>query len=288
MLYLRRGKQMEGWNEGIRNAVDYIESHLDGEIKIEDAAEKACVSTFYFQKIFLVLCGFSVGEYIRNRRLTEAAQELCTTDHKIIDIAVKYGYNSPDSFTRAFVKFHGITPSQARNENAIRNSVAPLKIKLTLEGGTKMEYKIVTKEQFTVMGVSRSFNTETSYQKIPEFWTEHMQSPNGKIICGMYGICTDGDGKDFDYMIADNYLPWNEVPEGMKTKVIPAGTWAVFPCHGALPKSLQDVNTKIWSEWLPSTKNYSLAGNYNIEMYGPMTEDPKEYYCEIWIPVKKA
>ena len=151
-----------------------------------------------------------------------------------------------------------------------------------------MEYKIVTKEQFTVMGISRSFNTETSYQKIPAFWTEHMQSPAGKIICGMYGICTDGDGKDFDYMIADNYLPWNEVPEGMKTKVIPAGTWAVFPCHGALPESLQDVNTKIWSEWLPSSKNYALAGNYNIEMYGPMTEDPKDYYCEIWVPVKKA
>lgn len=116
---------MNGWNEGIKNAVDYIESHLADEISIDEAAEKACVSTFYFQKIFLVLCGFSVGEYIRNRRLTIAAQELCTTEIKIVDLAVKYGYDSPDSFTRAFVKFHGITPSQARNENATLNSVAP-------------------------------------------------------------------------------------------------------------------------------------------------------------------
>jgi AraC family transcriptional regulator len=98
----------------------------------------------------------------------------------------------------------------------------------------------------------------------------------------------DGDGKKFDYLIADNYLPWNEIPDGYETRVIPGGTWAVFPCRGALPKSLQDVNTKIWSEWLPSCKEYKLAGNYQIEMYTPPTENPDDYYCEIWVPVKKV
>jgi AraC family transcriptional regulator len=279
---------MNGWNEGISNAVDYIESHLASDIHIEEAASKAYVSPFYFQKIFLVLCGFPVGEYIRNRRLTLAAQELSTTTIRIVDLAVKYGYDSPDSFTRAFVKFHGITPSEARKQNAVLNAVAPLKIKLTLEGGTMMEYKIVSKEQFTVMGITRRFNTETSYQEIPEFWNDHMKSTDAEKICGRFGICMDIAGKEFEYTIADNYLPWNEIPKGMKTIVIPAGTWAVFPCHGALPKSLQDVNTKIWSEWLPSMTNYQLAGNYNIEMYGPLSKNPDDYYCEIWIPVKTA
>ena len=279
---------MNGWNEGISNAVDYIESHLASDIHIEEAASKAYVSPFYFQKIFLVLCGYPVGEYIRNRRLTLAAQELSTTTIRIVDLAVKYGYDSPDSFTRAFVKFHGITPSEARKQNAVLNAVAPLKIKLTLEGGTMMEYKIVSKEQFTVMGITRRFNTETSYQEIPEFWNDHMKSADAKTICGRFGICMDIAGKEFEYTIADNYLPWNEVPKGMKTIVIPAGTWAVFPCHGALPKSLQDVNTKIWSEWLPSMAHYQLAGNYNIEMYGPMSKNPEDYYCEIWIPVKTS
>ena len=88
-------------------------------------------------------------------------------------------------------------------------------------------------------------------------------------------------------MIADNYLPWNEIPDGYETRVIPAGTWAVFPCRGALPKSLQDVNTRIWSEWLPSCRDYKLSGNYNIEMYTPPVENMDEYYCEIWIPVEK-
>jgi AraC family transcriptional regulator len=279
---------MNGWNEGISNAVDYIESHLASDIHIEEAASKAYVSPFYFQKIFLVLCGFPVGEYIRNRRLTLAAQELSTTTIRIVDLAVKYGYDSPDSFTRAFVKFHGITPSEARKQNAVLNAVAPLKIKLTLEGGTMMEYKIVSKEQFTVMGITRRFNTGTSYQEIPEFWNDHMKSADAEKICGRFGVCMDIAGKEFEYTIADNYLPWNEIPEGMKTIVIPAGTWAVFPCHGALPKSLQDVNTKIWSEWLPSMTNYQLAGNYNIEMYGPLSKNPDDYYCEIWIPVKTA
>ena len=273
---------MNSWNDGIRNAIYYIEDHLTEDIDINEIAGKAFVSSFYFQKIFNVLCGFTVGEYIKNRRLTLAAQELCSTDIKVLDVALKYGYSSPDSFAKAFTKFHGVTPSQAREKNCSLNSVAPLKIKLTLEGGTMLEYKIVEKEQFTVMGVSRKINSETSYQEIPEFWQEHMKSENGKIVCGMYGICMDIEGQNFEYLIADNYSPASEVPEGLETRVIPAGTWAVFPCYGALPKSLQDVNTKIWSEWLPSCKVYKLAGNYNIEMY---TKDMN--YSEIWIPIEK-
>ena len=151
-----------------------------------------------------------------------------------------------------------------------------------------MEYRIENKAQFTVMGRVRSFNTDTSYEEIPKFWQEHMQSGQGEIVCGMYGICMDSDGKNFDYFIADNYLPWKEVPEGYVTKVIPEGTWAVFPCRGPLPKALQDVNTKIWSEWLPSCKTYKLAGNYNIEMYAPPAERPEDTYSEIWIPIEKV
>lgn len=278
---------MNGWNEGIANAIAYIEDHLTEEIEISEVADKAYVSSFYFQKIFNILCGFTVGDYIRNRRLTLAAQELCSTDIKVIDVAMKYGYHSPDSFTRAFTKFHGISPSKAREEGSKLNSFAPLKIKLTLEGGTMLEYKIAKKEQFTVMGRLRKFNTETSYTQIPKFWRDHMESDNSKVVCGMYGICMDSDGQNFDYLIADNYIPTNEIPEGYETKVIPSGTWAIFPCRGALPEALQDVNTKIWSEWLPSCKAYKLAGNYNIEMYTPPCENPDDDYNEIWIPVEK-
>ena len=279
---------MNGWAEGIQSTVDYIEENLTEELDIEDIAAKAYVSPFHFQRIFSVLCGMTVGDYIRCRRLTLAAQELSSSDIKVIDAAVKYGYDSPDSFARAFAKFHGISPSAAKERGASLKAFAPLRIKLTLEGGNFMEYRIVEKASFTVMGKSRSFNSDTSYREIPKFWQEHMTSGGNRKICGQFGICLDGDGKNFDYLIADIYKPWEEVPEGCITRVIPEGTWAVFPCRGALPKALQDVNTQIWSEWLPNCRDYKLGGNYDIEMYTKPADDPKDNYCEIWVPVVKA
>jgi len=278
---------MTGWIEGIQNAIGFIEDNLTAELKIEDIAAKAYVSAFHFQRIFNVLCGYTVGEYIRNRRLSLAAEELSRSEARVVDVAVKYGYDSPDSFARAFTKFHGVYPSAAKLKGANLKSFVPIRIKLKLEGGKMLEYRIVEKEQFTVMGKARKFNTETAYAEIPKFWDEHNMSGD-KAVLGMYGICMDSDGRDFDYLIADNYLPWNEIPEGYETRVIPAGTWAIFPCRGALPKSLQDVNTRIWSEWLPNCKEYKLAGNYNIEMYTPPTENPDDYYCEIWVPVERV
>lgn len=275
---------MEGWAEGIQNAVQYMEDNITEELDIGDIAARAYVSPFHFQRIFSVLCGFTVGEYIRSRRLTLAAQELSASDMKVIDAAVKYGYDSPDSFARAFTRFHGISPSAAKERGAELKAFAPLRIKLTLEGGTVMEYRIVEKAAFTVMGRARRFNSETSYAEIPKFWEEHMSGEECKKVCGMYGVCLDGDGSSFEYLIADNYEPCNEVPEGYVAKAIPAGTWAVFPCR---LKSLQDVNTRIWNEWLPNCKEYKLGGNYNIEMYTPPAEKPEDTYSEIWVPVVK-
>lgn len=279
---------MNNLTDGIQQAVQYIEDNLTQELDIADIAAKAYVSPFYFQKIFGVLCGFTVGEYIRYRRLTLAAEELSCSGQRVLDVALKYGYESQDSFSRAFTRFHGVSPSAAKEKGAELKSVAPLQIVLTLKGGTVMEYKIMEKAAFTVMGRARSFNTETSYTEIPKFWQEHYSTGGGDIVCGMFGVCMDSDGTNFEYLIADNYRPWMEVPDGYTTKVIPEGTWAVFPCRGELPKALQDVNTKIWSEWVPNCKEYELAGNYNIEVYlTPPQPDPKDNYCEIWVPVRK-
>lgn len=278
---------MNGWIDGIQGAIEYIEDHITEELKIEDIAACSYVSAFHFQRIFGVLCGITVGEYIRNRRLTLAAQELSRGNDKVIHIAAKYGYDSPDSFARAFGRFHGISPSAATKKGARLRAYAPLHIKILLEGGTMLEYKIAEKAAFTVMGKSKKVSTDTSYDEIPKFWREHTESGENRIVCGMYGICMDVEGKSFDYLIADNYIPWKEIPDGYVTKVIPAGTWAVFPCRGALPKALQDVNTRIWSEWLPNCGQYKLGGNYNVEMYMPPVEGTEVTYSEIWIPIEK-
>jgi len=279
---------MGNWTEDIQNAIYYIETHLTEALDMREIAKHAYVSPFYFQRIFAALCGIGAGEYIRNRRLTLAGKELLESDQRIIDIAMKYGYESPDSFNRAFQRFHGVSPSAARKNKKALHSFAPIQIHLPLEGDTMLEYTIAEKAQFTVVGLSRMFNSDTSYQEIPDFWNETMSLENCPVM-GMYGICIDSeDGeKEFEYLIADNYLPWKEIPEGCVVKVIPASTWAIFPCRGPLPKALQDVNTKMWTEWLPSCKTHRLAGNYSIEMYAPPAEKEEDTYSEIWLPVEK-
>lgn len=282
------------WVEGMGNAVSYIEENLTEDLSVENIAKQAFISSFYFQKAFSMLCGFTVGEYIRLRRLTLAGSELLATDEKIIDIALKYGYDSPDSFTKAFTRFHGITPSAARKDGAMIKSFAPLKIKFTLEGGFIMDYKIVEKENFTVMGVSKQFKYDTAAKEIPKFWDEHYQTGKNETVAGMYGISIDEDnsGEIFEYLIADDYFPWKEVPGGFTCRTIPKHTWAVFPCKGAMPNSLQEVHKKIFSEWLPNCKDYEIAERYNIELYSSKDDYPngvqdENYYSEIWIPVKK-
>ena len=276
---------MQSWTEGFQASIDYIEEHLDEPLEIEEIAKRASLSPFYYQRIFGALCGMTVGEYIRARRMTLAAQELSGTDRRIIGIALKYGYDSPDSFARAFQKFHGVPPSKARETGAALRAFAPLHIKVSLEGGSMLDYRIVEKAPFTIVGFKRRFHTETSYQEIPKFWKEWMSDMKG--LTGIYGVCMDMDGKDFDYWIADDYVPWKDVPEGCETAVIPGSLWAQFKCRGALPESLQSVNTKVWSQWLPTLKGYTLAGNYLLEVYGPPAEKPEDYECYIWNPLKR-
>ena len=276
---------MKDWIEGFQDSIDHIEQNLARELNIEDIAKKALLSPFYYQRIFSALCGTTVGEYIRARRMTLAAQELSCSDRKVIDIAMKYGYDSPDSFAKAFQRFHGISPSQARGSGVSLRSFAPLHIKITLEGGNMLDYKIMEKAPFTVTGIRKRFSSETSYKEIPEFWKEWMSDMKG--LKGMFGVCSDMDGKTFDYWIADLYLPWEDIPAGCETLQIPGGLWALFPCKGALPESMQKVNTQIWSEWLPALQGYELAGNYSLEFYLPPAKDPSETVSYICIPLKK-
>ncbi len=276
---------MQGWIEEFQRSIDFMEQNLTETLDIKEIAGKAALSPFYYQRIFGALCGITVGEYIRARRMTLAAQELAGLDVRVIDVSVKYGYDSPDSFAKAFQRFHGITPSQAREPGAALRSFAPMHVKVIMEGGSMLDYRIVEKAPVTVVGIKRRFHSETSYEEIPKFWNKWAVDKKG--LKGMFGLCMDMDGREFDYWIADMYVPWEDIPEGCETTVIPGGLWAQFVCRGPLPDSLQSVNTKIWSEWLPALKGYELAGNYSLEVYGPPTKDPEAYESYIWIPLKK-
>ncbi len=281
------------WIKIIENALRYIEENLSGELTVGRIAEKVNISPFYFQKGFSMLCGYSVGEYIRMRRLSVAGSELVTSDNKVIDLALKYGYDSPDSFTKAFTRFHGSTPTDVRRKGALLKSFAPLHIKIILDGGNTMEYRVEEKPEFRVMGVSKIFSYETANADIPQYWDEiHVQAAV-KPVEGMYGICFDEEmgGNRFRYMIADDLEEGKAGEKNLETYEVPRHTWAIFPCRGAMPLSIQEVNRRIFSEWLPAG-NYEIAEGYNIEYYSDSaefkdgTQDP-DYYAEVWIPVRE-
>lgn len=139
------------WVNAIEKAIQYIENHLVEDITVKDVAKYVHISEFYFQKGFAMLCGFTISEYIRKRRLSLAGNEIAGSDIKIIDIAIKYGYDSPDSFTKAFTRFHGVTPTVARKKHTTLKSFAPLKLAIALEGGYLMDYKIERKKAFKVI-----------------------------------------------------------------------------------------------------------------------------------------
>ena len=281
------------WSESISRAIEYIEKNLTSDLTIEEISNYSYISSFYFQKGFSMLCGYSISEYIRNRRLSKAAYELIHTDNKIIDIALKYGYDSPDSFTKAFTRFHGSTPTAVRNGATIKE-FAPLRLNVILKGGYTMEYMIEEKEAFKVVGLKDSFKYENAEQEVPKIWKKFFMKSIFSKINAKYGINIDANmGCDsFEYIIGDDYNSELKVPKDFEIVEIPKFTWVVFSCRGKASVTIRETNEKIFKEWLPNFNDYEIVAGYNIEMYSNPKDFKKgveddNYYCQIWIPVKR-
>ena len=146
------------WITGMQKAIDYIEANLTEEIDYEKVAAESFSSSYHFQRVFSILCGYTLGEYIRLRRLSLAGAALASGKEKVIDIALKYGYDSPDSFAKAFQKFHGMPPSEARAKGKMLKSFSRLSIKISLEGGSTMNYRIEEKDEMILTGYKRRFS----------------------------------------------------------------------------------------------------------------------------------
>ena len=275
------------WLQLLNRAIEYMEDNLMQDMTCEEIAAHVYMSPFHFQRTFHLLTGLTISEYIRNRRLSLAAAEL-QNGGRIIEISYRYGYETPESFTKAFRRFHGITPSQARNSGVCLKSFHRLIIKIKLEGGSVMEYKVVEKESMKIVAMTREFPAETGSQEVPEFWKEYYANGFAEKVCGMMGICIgndQGQGK-WKYGIGCEQQFLSTVPEGFEVIEIPAYTWAVFPCVGAMPQAIQNKWTAVYSEWLPQSA-YELIQDYDIEFYTMGDSTSPEYRSEIWIPVRK-
>lgn len=283
------------WIQGMSNAIDFMEAHLLEPIDFEEIARQAGSSTFHFMRMFNILTGFTVGEYIRNRRLTLAGNELSLSNAKVVDVAFKYGYETHESFTKAFRQFHGITPSAARKPGAPLKSIGRLSIQVTLKGEKVMNYKFVEKNAFTVVGkkIPVTCVNGENFKIIPEFC--HQCSVDGTYdqlgkMCvdemGIMGICASFDKDHFDYYSAVTYRD-GEIPQGMSTLEIPKSTWAVFEAVGPIPDAIHDVWKRIFSEWFPSS-GYEHAEGPELEVYECGDMSKSDYKSYVWIPVTRA
>lgn len=283
-----------GWVESLQQAIDYMEEHIQESMTIEQIAKQANSSVFHFQRTFAILTDCSVGEYLRRRRLTLAAQELSDTDQKIIDIAYKYGYDTPEAFSKAFRRQHGVTPSEARKNLGELQSFNRLAIQVHLKGADPMKYRIVERESFQVIGVKREFSlqNEENLKGIPKMWQEvnadgtsnAIAELNDGEIKGLLGVCANyQDSQTMDYWIAAE--SGEKPPERFKELEIPASKWGVFEVRGAMPNAMPKVWKQIFSEWFPSNQ-YENAGTAELEVYPEGDVSSEDYVSEIWIPLK--
>ena len=289
--------------ERFNAALAYIEANLDGVIDGKEISKITLYSPYQFQKIFTAMSGIPLSEYIRNRRLDRAAFDLQNTDETVGDIALKYGYDSPTAFNRAFQRLHGIAPSRVRTEKGLQlKAYPPMQFQLCIKGATVMKYRIVEQKAFRLVGYKlptmRMKNFE-QFKEIPKFWDEHFANgnfaklmsinlsekhDNGRVD-GVLGICVvpDIDSDALDYYIATAYE--GEAPKGMEEVIVPDCTYAVFECRGKIPFSVQDMTRRLYGEWLPNS-GYEWANAPDIERYFDGDPTSEDYVCELWLPVR--
>lgn len=276
------------WVTAINEAIEYMEENLLTNLPCEQIAAHVYLSSFHFQRTFQALTGMGISEYIRNRRLSLAGHELLSSNLKVIDIAYKYGYETPESFTKAFTRFHGISPVNAKRQGVTLKSFNRLSIKISLEGGSCIDYRIVEKEAFEVVALTRVFEGETFRTEIPAFWKYYFDKGLHNVACGALGICEEemNYASRWRYGIGDFRENVQKVPEEFEVLQIPSYTWAIFTCKGPMPETIQNMWKRVYSEWLPQSK-YELLMDYDLEYYTEGDTKSNDYVSEIWIPVKE-
>lgn len=282
------------WITRMNSAVGYIEAHLEEEVSIKEAARIASCSPYHFQRVFSYMAGTSLAEYIRRRRLTLAAFALQRGGEKVIDVALRYGYDSPTAFSRAFAALHGMPPSRAREGHHSFTAYPPLSFQISIKGVHAMNYRIEQKEGFRIVGkkLRADMQDKKGFQEIPQFWGRCAQDGTLGQVAALinqepYGVLGVSVGEWQKEETVDYYIAAatdRPVPEGMEAYDVPAGTWAVFEAVGPNPETIQTLQHRILTEWLPSS-GYEYADAPDIEIYLDTDQRSKECKTYAWLPI---
>lgn len=298
------------WIIGMQSAIDYIEAHLTEDIDYIEVAKQAYSSSYHFQRVFSALCGYTLGEYIRNRRLTLAGIELSQEKAKVIDVAIKYGYESPDSFAKAFHKFHGIIPSKARSEGVILKSFSRLSLKFTLEGGYVMNYRIEEKPAMTLTGYKRCFSGSLEERAAQEEDFFVSTRVNQYLLKGIsrdcdtqYTVMNGFSDDGYDFYIASKLDDFSTEHLESILGEEDAKRFEKIDLHGGLylvcetertkypTMEIEELRKKAVSEWIASSE-YDLAEAPEIAVYHWFYKYGDEKtnnsrYIELWLPISK-
>ncbi|MFB8121943.1 GyrI-like domain-containing protein [Streptomyces bacillaris] len=290
--------------ERLNEAMEYIESHLGERIEVADLARTATTSEYHFRRMFSALAGVPLAEYIRRRRMTVAGAEvLGHPDRTLLEVAVRYGYDTGEGFARAFRAVHGIGPGEARRTGAVLRSQQRLTFRLVVEGSSAMNYRLVEKGEFRVVGRRARVPLihEGPNPAIAEFIRsigreelERIAALSGQEPAGLVGVSDQLDpsraeGTELDYYhgVVTGPVPSDEgAEEGLDSLPVPAGTWAVFTNDGEFPQALQHLWRDVFTQWFPSNPYASRPGPeiLSVRLY----EEGRRAAAELWIPVERT
>ncbi|MBV6697927.1 AraC family transcriptional regulator [Kitasatospora aureofaciens] len=286
--------------EHLNRAMDHIERNLDHEVEVAELARIAMTSEYHFRRLFSMLAGMPLSEYVRRRRLTVAGAEVLGGERTLLDVAVRYGYTSGEAFARAFRAMHGVGPGEARRDGAVLKSQPRMSFRLVVEGTSSMEYRIVEKPDFRIVG--KKARVTLIYQGVNPGIAEFIkglgaetvarisalsdQDPDGIVSVTDYLSVSREEGSELDYWHAVVAGPDAELPEGLDVLDVPAGTWAVFSNTGPFPQALQEMWGDVASQWFPSNPYESRPGPELLRTrFVPGAGDAE---AELWVPVTRA
>lgn len=279
------------WIERLNSAINYIEENLTDEINLDEISKITLCSSYHFQRMFAYMADVPLSEYIRRRKMSRAAVDLQDENNKVIDVSLKYGYDSPTAFNRAFQRIHGISPSEVRRSGSSLKAYPPISFKISIKGDSVMDYRIEKKEAFRIVGVSAPLEKEIekNFEVVPAMWGQATQ--NGTIeklvtmmdgdLKGVLGVSSCNEESDWKYYIAVASSQTAEIE--LEEFMVPEATWAIFAGKGT-NLSIQELERRIVTEWLP-TSGYEYGNAPDIEVY--ISPNPDNAVYEVWIPVFK-
>ncbi|MFI7212029.1 GyrI-like domain-containing protein [Micromonospora maritima] len=282
----------------LNQAMDHLEQRLDQPLDVPELARIACVSEHHFRRLFSALAGVPLSEYVRRRRLTLAAADVLAGRESLLDVAVRWGYGSNEAFARAFRSVHGVGPAEARRAGAVLRSQPRMSFRLVVEGSTSMDYRIVTKDAFRLVGlkarvplVHEGMNPHiVAFVKgIDPATVRRIEALSDQEPHGIVNVSDDlagsrEEGTELDYW--HGVVTGAEVPEGLDSLPVAAGDWAVFRSSGAFPQALQYLWRDVFTQWFPSNP-YEIRPGPEISRVR-VAEGGGTADAELWIPVRRV